>query len=450
MSQTSTSERGDALEKQIYEYFEAEINLGRFFAKAECCKLRRKPKYFSRDRESEITFDVSIEIYMPGAVEYSVVIIIECKNYSHAVPVDDAEEFFAKVQQVAAARVKAVIASTASFQAGAREFARSKGIGLLRYFSRAECKWELMRSPGTGCGIDRLDDSTEVTAGLSQQDYKSDVFDLFLQSPQRETHSLKAFLEDMLLDNALSPAQLRRILNPRGKDFDTAPFLEKDQLEEIASKVLAELEYAGGPVPLDQLCEIERERCGLSVHLDVEPSPEYVERQVLGRINFEPLRIEVFRQGTINPGRAKFTLAHELAHHILNHAKYMTGEWCDESDFALERSASIDGTNIARMEFQANYLAGSLLLPRYNVVSDFRSIARGLQLSNRGFGSLYVDDQPCNIQNLAVVARHFTANYGVSHTAATIRLKSLGLLRDARMRSSHKHILASLTNYEVR
>ena len=42
--------------------------------------------------------------------------LIECKNYSHAVPVDYAEEFFAKVQQVAAANVKAVIASTASFQ----------------------------------------------------------------------------------------------------------------------------------------------------------------------------------------------------------------------------------------------------------------------------------------------------------------------------------------------
>jgi len=450
MSQTSTTNRGDALEKRIYDFFEAEIAAGRFFAKADCCKLRRKPKYFSRDRGSEITFDVSIEIYMPMAAEYSTVFLIECKNYTHAVPVDDAEEFFTKVQQVAAAKAKAVIASTASFQAGAREFARSKGIGLLRYFSRAECKWELMRSPATGGGIDRLDDSTDVATGLSQQDYKSDVFDLYLQSPQRETHSLWAFLEDMLLDDTLSPGQLRQIVNQRGKDSDSAPFLEKDTLEEFASDVLGRLEYTGGPVPLNLLCEIERERCGLSVQLDVEPTADYVERQVLGRINFQPLRIEVYRQETMNPGRTRFTLAHELSHHILSHGKYMTGEWCDASDFALERSASIDGTNVARMEFQANYLAASLLLPRHNVISDFRGLVGSLELSNRGFGSLYVDDQPCNIQNYEIVARHFTANYSVSHTAATIRLKSLGLLHDARRRNGPKHVLASFIDPDVR
>jgi Zn-dependent peptidase ImmA (M78 family) len=445
MSQTSTTKRGDALEKRVFDFFEAEIAAGRFFAKPDCCKLRRKPKYFSRDRGSEITFDVSIEIYMPGAADFSAVFLIECKNYTHAVPVDDAEEFFTKVQQVAAAKAKAVIASTASFQAGAREFARSKGIGLLRYFSRTECKWELMRSPATGGAIDRLDDSTDVAAGLTQQDYQSDVFDLYLQSPQRETHSLKAFLEDMLLDEALSPAQLRRIVNPKVKDSDSAPFLEKDALEEIASDVLAKLEYTGGPVPLNLFCEIEREHSGLAVELDVEPSAEYVDRQVLGRINFQPLRIEVYRQETVNLGRARFTLAHELSHHILSHGRYMTGEWCDASDFVLERSASIDGTNVARMEFQANYLAASLLLPRHNVISDFRGLVGGLELSNRGFGSLYVDDQPCNLQNFEVVARHFTASYGVSHTAATIRLKSLGLLRDARKRSGPRHVLSSFS-----
>lgn len=448
MSQTSTTERGNLLETRIYEFFKAEIAANRFFAKAECCKVRRKPKYFSRDRGSEITFDVSIEIYMPGAAEYSSLFLIECKNYTHAVPVDDAEEFFSKVQQVAAAKAKAVIASTASFQTGAREFSRSKGIGLLRYFSRTECKWELLRSPATSHGIDRLNDSAEVSAGLTQQDYKSRVFDFYLQSPRRETHSLGAFLEDMLLDQALTPSELMRVTNPKGKDIESAPFLEKDDLESFASDVLATVDYSGGPVPLDLLCEIERERSGLLVQLNVEPTGKYIEGQVLGRINFQPLSIEVFRQETENPGRARFTLAHELAHHMLSHGKYMAGEWCDASDFSLERSASIDGANVARMEFQANYLAASLLLPRVNVISDFRGLVGGLELSNRGFGPLYVDDQPCNLENFATVARHFSRGYGVSPTAAAIRLQSLGLLRDARDRKGPKHVLSAFSGAE--
>ncbi len=448
MSKISTTTRGDDLEKRIYDYFEIEIKAGRFFAKADCCKLRHKPKYFSRDRRSEITFDLSIEIYMPGATEYSAVFLIECKNYTHAVPVDDAEEFFTKVQQVAAAKAKAVIASTASFQNGAREFAKSKGIGLLRYFSYAECKWELMRSPATDNRINSLNNSAEVALGLSQQEHKSDVFDFFLQSPRRNTHSLQVFFEDFLLDNTFSSAQLKKIIKPENSDFEGIPFLEKNVLEEVASGILKSLKYTGGPVSLDLLCEIERKRCGLMVHLDVEPTPQYVERRILGRIDFKQLRIEVYRQETTNLGRANFTLAHELSHHILRHGRYMTGERCDVSDFSLGSRASIHGKNVSRMEFQANYLAASLLLPAHNVVNDFRDLASRLKLRNRGFGLLYVDDQPCNLQNFEVVTRHFVENYRVSRSAATIRLKSLGLICDAREHSGLRHVLSSFPDSE--
>jgi Zn-dependent peptidase ImmA (M78 family) len=446
MPPTSTTKRGDLLEKRIYAFFAAEIAADRFFAKADCCKIRRKPKYYSRDRGGEITFDVSIEIYMPGAKEFSSVVLIECKNYLHPVPVDDAEEFFTKVQQVAAARAKGVLASTASFQSGAREFARSKGIGLLRYFSRADCKWELMRSPATGGGVDRLDDASEVTSGLSEQEYRSEVFDLYLQSPTRDTHSLGGFLEDMLLDEALSPSQLRRVMNSKAKDVDLVPFLEEDTLEGIAANVLEDLGYSIGEVPLDELCATEHKRSGLSVHMDVAPSVEFVERKVLGRITFAPPRIEVYRQETRNHGRTRFTLAHELAHHLLGHGKHMAREYCEDADFSLERSATVEGTNVARMEFQANFLAAGLLLPRHNVITEFRDLVRRLDLPNRGFGALYVDDQPCNLQSFELVTRHFVQLYGVSHTAATIRLKSLGLLRDARKRTGPRHVLEALAS----
>ena len=72
--------------------------------------------------------------------------LIECKDYSRPVPVDDVEEFFAKVQQVAPAKAKAIVVSSNSFQSGALEFACSKGIGLLRMFPESEFKWVLHRS----------------------------------------------------------------------------------------------------------------------------------------------------------------------------------------------------------------------------------------------------------------------------------------------------------------
>ena len=217
---SSTTKTGAAFEEQIRNYFDEEILAGRFFAKPECCKVREKPKYHSRDRGGDITFDVSIEISLPGATEFSAVVLIECKNYTHPVPVDDVEEFFAKVQQVAAANAKAVLATTASFQSGAREFARSKGVGLLRYFDRKNCKWELMRSPSGGISGGA---SADVASGLSSLEYQSEVFDLYLQSPTRDTNSLCDFLEDLLLDEALSPSQLRRITNARTRQIDLPP-----------------------------------------------------------------------------------------------------------------------------------------------------------------------------------------------------------------------------------
>lgn len=445
MLSQSTTSRGDTLEEQIHDFFSAEITAERFFAKSSCCKLRKKPKYFSRDRGSEITFDLSIEIYLPGATEFSSVVIIECKNYSHSVPVDDAEEFFSKIQQVAAAKAKGVLASTAPFQSGAREYSKAKGIGLLRYFDRGDCKWELMRSPSTGGAVDRAEDSANVVAGLSSEDYSSDVFDFFLQSPTRETHSLWGFMEDLLLDGALSPTVLRKVLNPKAKTASLVPFIEKDELEDLAVATVLDLGYTDGQVSLEAVCEAESQRRGLSVALEVEAPPDLAAREVLGRIRFAPSRIEVFRQESPHPGRTRFTLAHELAHHLLDHGRYMTSEFCQVTDFSLERSAASVGTNVARMEFQANYLAAGILMPKHNFVSAFRMLAHQLELSDRGFGPLYVDDQPCNLQTFELLTRQLQQGFGVSHTAAMIRLKSLGLLRDARKASGPRHALQSFS-----
>ncbi len=130
----STTQTGNAFERRVYDLLQTEIDADRFWAKKENCKIFWKKGYYSKDRATDIVFDVSVEVYLPGAKECSLLVLVECKNYAHAVPVDDVEEFFAKVQQVAAANAKSIVASTAAFQSGARAFAKSKGIGLIRCF----------------------------------------------------------------------------------------------------------------------------------------------------------------------------------------------------------------------------------------------------------------------------------------------------------------------------
>ena len=186
----STTQTGNALERRVYDLLQTEIDADRFWAKKENCRVFWKKDYHSKDRADDIVFDVSVEVYLPGAKEYSHLVLVECKNYAHAVPVNDVEEFFAKVQQVAAANAKSIIASTASFQLGARTFAKSKGMGLIRCFDTNEFKWELKQSPSASARSMSADEACDVGAGLSEQDFQSLVFDLYLQSPVRETNSL--------------------------------------------------------------------------------------------------------------------------------------------------------------------------------------------------------------------------------------------------------------------
>ncbi|MHC5746686.1 MAG: restriction endonuclease [Nostoc sp.] len=96
-------------------------------------KISHKPAYYSRDRQKNINFDVSIEVCRKGAEMPHWIWIWECKNYSHKVPVDDVEEFHAKLNQVGSDKTKGTVISPSEFDEGAYEFARSKGIGLWRW-----------------------------------------------------------------------------------------------------------------------------------------------------------------------------------------------------------------------------------------------------------------------------------------------------------------------------
>ncbi len=119
----STTSVRTAFEDRVYALLSKDISDGRFWAKSECCQIFRRKGYFSKDRSSEIIFDVSVEIRLPDQQTFSILVLVECKDYSSPVPVDDIEEFWAKIQQVAGANVKGMLASTNAFQSGTIAFA---------------------------------------------------------------------------------------------------------------------------------------------------------------------------------------------------------------------------------------------------------------------------------------------------------------------------------------
>ena len=132
----------------------------------------------------------------------------------------------------------------------------------------------------------------------------------------------------------------------------------------------------------------------------------------------------------------------------MGHGEYMIRESCDEYDFVLVRRGVADPTDIGRMEFQANYFAASLLMPRSNFLEDFLLFVRTVDLADKGFGALYVDDQKCNLETYYVITTQLMERYNVSRAAATIRLQSLGMLVDARS-SAASSAAESLSSSEL-
>ena len=125
--------KGTTYEQDVLNKVQDELNRGNFGIDQNLSRVWHKPKYFSKDRNRHITFDISIEVFRKDAVKPYWIWIWESKNYSHKVPVDDVEEFHAKLSQVGADCTKGSMITPVGFDPGSVEFARSNGIGLWRF-----------------------------------------------------------------------------------------------------------------------------------------------------------------------------------------------------------------------------------------------------------------------------------------------------------------------------
>jgi hypothetical protein len=136
-----TIKKGNAFEDKVYGHITDELRNDRLHIPGRRSHAYQKKGYYSKDRESEIITDISIETFLPDATDFSLLTIIECKDYGSSIPVDDIEEFHSKVQQIAGDNVKAIFATTAALQSGALTYAKSKKIGVIRYLPDNQVKW---------------------------------------------------------------------------------------------------------------------------------------------------------------------------------------------------------------------------------------------------------------------------------------------------------------------
>jgi len=424
-----TTKKGDKLEDQAFDVFESQIAEDCFFSRREFCKIFRKKGYYSKDRGKNIIFDISIEVTLPGQDRFSLLFLIECKNYGHSVPVDDVEEFFAKIQQISGANAKGIVVSTNSFQGSAFKFARSKGIGLLRYFSKEKLEWILARSPSSmaSSSLASSERSNSYRA-LHEENHESRYFDFYGCVKDTYTVSSNQFFSSLARSDA-EPDFLKALANTEQATTESrlcVPYLEKQEVEDRSLEVLSEIKHEAGAVPLDTICELLKEQSGLVVKHNSRLGDG-----VLGQISFGPDIISIDDDKASTTERARFTLAHELGHFALDHKRFMVRETCHEEDIAIENTDIINLKDIRRMEWQANYFASCTLLPKEQFEREFFQQAQMHKLSDRGYGLLYLDSQRCNIDTFYRVTAPLMNTFQVSRTVIKLRLIKLGLLNEA-------------------
>ncbi len=422
----NTIKKGDQLEDKIYNLFTEEISAGRFFATKECCQIFKKKGYYSKDRKKDIIFDVSIEITLPGEQSYSILVLIECKNYNHKVPVDDVEEFFSKAQQISGCNIKGILVSTNSFQEGTFNYSQSKGIGLLKYYNRESLDWVLTRSP-SGMAFSDKTEWYSVYQGLRSENHTSKFFDCYCFIDEIYTHSLNQFISRLvkkdLDDNSLK--SLAKIEVEVKSKIRLVPYKENQEIETFSNNVLKDIAYKKGAVPLKVICSKLQNKYDLEVQHNSN-----LDSGVLGTISFDPLLVRIDDNQSESKHRIRFTLAHELGHLLLGHQKYMVAENCHTKDIDLETPRNIMLKDIVRMEWQANYFASCLLLPEHQFITAFLIESAKNELVDRGHGLLYLDDQACNLDTFYKITGPLMNQFDVSRSVVKIRLIRLGFINE--------------------
>lgn len=409
MGKINTTEKGDSFEKKVYDLFSELLSSGDFYLNSKSSKIFRKKSYYSEARKGYITVDISIESYIGNSENYSSLFIIECKNYSKSIPVDDIEEFSSKLNQIGEHNTKGVMVTNSSFQEGTFNFAYSKKIGLVRVKENQSFEWVNLRKDKKKKYID----ISHAKAFLCSENMEGADFIGFYGNIGFDTIS-QMFVEMKIIDKFFNTSK-----------FIPIPFLSNEAIEFNAKSLPSLIIYENGRLNTDKLCIILKELYEVQFDFENELNQQ---RGILGKIKFKPLIISITKQLKLDDFRWRFTLAHEVGHLIL-HKEIMTAylEEYSDNENSIPNNQGIANIKNNRLEIQANIFANRLLMPKeyyLNIVYDY------FNKENINKGHLYLDKQPCNMALTFNLLNELQYHFGISKEVAKYRLIEDGLLVD--------------------
>lgn len=384
----NTVKLGEEFEEKSYHIIEQALNNDELGLIPKYCKIYRKKGYYSFRRKKEIIFDLSIEVTPPKAKNPTLLYLIECKNYSNSIPVDDIVVFGEYMNQINDVSKKGIFICNNKLQSSALETLKSYGMMLIEV---NENDYNIV---------------LHKTDKLKNQNEK----DIDLDEKIRKT-----------IENALLPKKIKGLKQ-----------LSTQQIQNIANTFLNEFDTSilAGAYKLDlkQLTNYLEKKYQLKV--------EYVNllnndgTKLLGYFDSQSNRI-LIDYTIVGTERFPFTLAHEIAHFILhknlkmNQTVYNNFKDSVHNIFTQQYELKNDKNWI---EWQANSFASAILMPHTSILARLIEVQRRMGVS-RNQGTIYVDHQEQNRKDFHTYIDYLSNHFGTSKQSVEYRLKSLGIIK---------------------
>ena len=412
MENINTVEKGNAFEMRVYEIVKDLLENEELIVSPKRSKIFQKKGYYSESRKSLIIFDITIETYIGDSPKYSTLIVIECKDYSSAVPVNDIEEFDSKLNQIGEHNTKGMVVANSPFQSGAINTAISKGIGLARINTSNIVDWISHRKDNNGW----INDLSLTKSLLSDEENKDSVFTGYFNGFSFASFPDLLFQFDIIKEFSFTEKYLN------------IPYLSDEAIDYKICELALGACYENRKLNIERFCARISEVYDVAFDFN-ESIGENNNNLILGKISYHPLIIYVNKALLKDPHRFRYTLLHEVGHLVLHcHLLLPYFDYRVETDALFGKDYTFSNDTTKRLEIQANIFASQTLLPT-GLFGDF--VSKLFKKENIHKGHIFLDDQPCNQVRVHGILSEIEKTFDVSKEVAKLRLKKLRLLKDA-------------------
>lgn len=417
----NTVAKGDNLENAFHQYLLDQQDSGQpvfgMFS-PETCKIYKKKKYYCKEREADVEFDIVLEIYRIGRKKPSLYVVFECKNHGSNLSETYVNDFSSKISRIFRQAVKGVIVVTSKLQSGAEAVARNARMGIIRYNEHG------MDTIAERRGICIEHDFVRSQILQNNDAIKSLKFSAYHDGKYFGT--VKDFLKN------IDPGSVDIAQYENEDRILSIPFFTTRQFKNSAAEVLSRVNYMSGAVDLDEICR------SLSIDLQIVDQDIYDADGafILGSANFEQRTIQINSRSNSRETRERFTIGHEIGHFCLFHEQYLRSEAIIERDLFIT-SEKADSFNYERLEYQANAFCAELILPDKSFLQKTEEIRRDLDIKDRGHGYIFVDDQPCNCFPYEELLARLSTYFRVSKQAIEVKFKREKMVTDQRRKNNN-------------